>query len=149
MKNSFDIVYSIELNENYARNAMDRFKNDKNVFIIHGDSSNMLLPLCKSINKPTFFWLDGHWSGGDTAKGEKDCPLVEELQHINLYCKTRCIIAIDDARMFGTKGNEDWMTITEQNLLNTVQERLESYRYYPSHLDPNDRLVIVLKESMA
>lgn len=146
MKHYFNTLYSVEVNEHYANGAMERFKNDKHVFIIHGDSSQVLLPLCKSINSPAFFWLDGHWSGGDTGKGEKDCPLLEELEHIYLHCNEQCIIAIDDARLFGTKVNEDWTTITEQNVLAILQGRIESYRYYPSHLDANDRLVIVLKK---
>lgn len=144
VKDHYTSVFSIELQENYARNARKRFMNDRNVSIITGDSSEQLIPICQSIKSPAFFWLDGHWSGGDTAKGAKDCPLLEELQHIVHYCAPKCIIAIDDVRLFGKKLNEDWTQITIEAVLQIVSNRLHSYQLYPSYLHPMDRLVLVL-----
>jgi hypothetical protein len=144
VKNHFKQVYSIELSNKYAASARDRFKDNRNVYILQGDSSELLLPLCQSIEQPVFFWLDGHWSNGDTAKGKKDCPLMEELDKIVTYCKVKCIIAIDDVRIFGTNNNEDWSDITRESILNKVQNRLESCKYYPSPLYTEDRMVLTL-----
>ena len=36
--------------------------------------------------------------------------------------KDDSIIVIDDLRLFGTKGNEDWSNITEQNILKCFNE---------------------------
>ena len=125
--------------------ASKRFINEEKIKILQGDSSEQLTPICKSIEEPSFFWLDGHWSGGNTAQGAKDCPLFEELSQIMEYFKPKCIIAIDDVRLFGTKNNEDWSNITRENILNIVGSRLDSCKYFPSYLYPEDRMVIVLK----
>jgi hypothetical protein len=62
--------------------------------------------------------LDGHWSSGDTAKGEKDCPLIEECKSIDLlYKSNKGIILIDDYRLFGTNIDQDWSSITTENIL--------------------------------
>jgi hypothetical protein len=145
VKSHFKKVYSIELSDKYATLARERFKDDKNVFILKGDSSELLVPLCTSIEQPVFFWLDGHWSNGDTAKGVKDCPLMEELYNIVTYCKVGCTVAIDDVRMFGTNLNENWSDITRESVLNVVKGRMESCQYYPSTIHPEDRMVIVLR----
>ena len=145
IKSYFSDVYTIELNHDFARNATIRFLNDKNVKVIQGDSSDVLLTLCPVINKPAFFWLDGHWSGGTTAKGKKDCPLLDELNAIVQHFKYECVIAIDDVRLFGTNINEDWQEATRENVLEIVKSRLLSCEYFPSSLYEEDRMVLTLK----
>ena len=46
--------------------------------------------------------LDGHYSAGETARGEKDTPIHEELAHIFRTGEPGHAIVIDDARCFGT-----------------------------------------------
>ncbi|MDD3159854.1 MAG: hypothetical protein PHQ98_02720, partial [Candidatus ainarchaeum sp.] len=55
------------------------------------------------IKHPAIFWLDAHYSGGNTAKGKQNSPILQEL---NLIFKSKLnhIILIDDANYFGTKG---------------------------------------------
>ena len=143
MLHDFNKLYSIELSEKYFSQAVKRFDDNK-VTIIHGDSTIILKTLLNEVNSSIFFWLDGHWSGGDTAKGDVDCPLLEEITIINDICKSKCIIAIDDVRLFGTNINENWLNVTRENILNIVKNRLISCEYYPSNLDPNDRMVLHL-----
>lgn len=99
VKNDFTKIYSIELSKEYAQKAVLRFKEDKYIKIIQGDSITELAKLIKNINEPCFFWLDGHYSGGDTAKGEKEAPVLEEVLPI-LKMNQNHIILIDDARLF-------------------------------------------------
>lgn len=146
VKSSFETVCSIEISHIYYKLAQERFKNDSNVVILNGDSSLVLENVCKIITKPTFFWLDGHWSGGNTGRGAKDCPLLEELIQINKHCKTKCIVAIDDVRLFGKNMNEDWSDITKEKLINSVHSRLASCTYFSSELHSEDRMVLVLNE---
>jgi hypothetical protein len=88
-----------------------RFKNDKNVTIVQGDSGKVLPKILKDINEPAIFWLDGHYSAGITAQGDKDCPIYEELDAIFDAKKLDHILLIDDARCF--IGNGDYPTIAK------------------------------------
>ena len=111
-KQSFDWVFSIELAEDLARNAMKRFEHDKNVTIIQGDSGVVLKEIVSNSKQPILFWLDGHYSSeffmGDvfikTARTDVDTPIVEELRTI-LASKLEHVILIDDARLFSGLGD--------------------------------------------
>jgi hypothetical protein len=100
MKSSFDRIYSIELSENLYKKAKKKFKEFSHIELICGDSGVELINLLPQINEPALFWLDGHYSGGETARGEEDTPIYKELLHIlNSPCKEH-VIVIDDARFF-------------------------------------------------
>ena len=105
MKGEFDQVYSIELADHFYEAAVERFKVDANVEILHGDSGQVVEELMPRLNQPSLFWLDGHYSAGNTARGDKDTPVMEELEHIFSVPDIRCAILIDDARCF--EGDSD------------------------------------------
>ena len=128
MKSKFDNVYTIELSDHYYSRALTLFKEDVNVSIIHGDSTEKILDVIKTSKGKTIFFLDGHWSNGDTSKGKKDCPLLEELEIINNNNKDETLIIIDDYHLFGTNQNENWSDITLKNTLEKVNERLFLYK---------------------
>ena len=48
------------------------------------------------------FWLDGHFSGGDTFQGATDCPIEAELAAIDAHLDRlgKVSILIDDIRCF-------------------------------------------------
>ena len=110
-KSFFEKVYSIELGEELYSNAAKRFEEDKNVFILKGDSGVILNELMPEIFEPTIFWLDGHYSAGITARGEKECPIFEELTAIFGAKELNHIILIDDARLFN--GTNDYPSVEE------------------------------------
>lgn len=94
-----------------------------------------------------YFFLDGHWSGGDTGHSNKDCPLEEEITHINNLYQNDGIIIIDDFRLFGLdkssgKLGEDWSKITKSNLLSIIQDRINNVYHLDSDICKDDRLVI-------
>ncbi|HVM87566.1 MAG TPA: hypothetical protein VMT76_05225 [Puia sp.] len=115
-KNIFDHVISIELSENLAKQAKEKFRHDSNVEIIQGDSGEVLKELIKKVNTPVLFWLDGHYSSeffvGDvlikTAKGKTDTPVKDELEAI-LSSSVYHVILIDDAR--GFTGLNDYPSV--------------------------------------
>ena len=51
------------------------------------------------------FWLDGHYSKGDTFKGTKVTPIIYELETISNYISKykKVLILIDDIRLSHTK----------------------------------------------
>jgi hypothetical protein len=99
----FDTIYSIELSEDLHRQAVLRFANQPHVELVRGDSGQELKNLLKRIKNPSLFWLDGHYSAGVTARGEKDTPIVEELSHIFSTPDIGHVIYVDDARCFGVE----------------------------------------------
>jgi len=107
-KSEFKFVYSIELSVALHKKAVERFINDKHIKIIQGDSAIVLKGLLPELNKPALFWLDGHYSGDITAQGDKDTPILSELEQI-LKHNAAHVILIDDARLF--TGKNDYPTI--------------------------------------
>lgn len=110
-KDRFEQLYSIELSKSLCLKAQSRFEHLNRVKILNGDSGAVLVSLMKDVNTPSIFWLDGHYSGGFTAKGEKDCPILEELDAIFSGSNFQHIILIDDARLF--IGENAYPTIQE------------------------------------
>lgn len=100
MRERFDRVYSIELSEELAHRAKVRFAGDRRVEILQGDSASVLPGLLDRIDEPCLFWLDGHFSGGLTALGDKISPIFEELETIFAHAVREHTILIDDARLF-------------------------------------------------
>lgn len=111
MKKSFTRILSFELDEKLAAQARERFAGDKHIEIIQGDSGKLLGDYLGTIKEPCLFWLDGHYSGGITAKGSLETPIKNELQFIFSHPVAGHVILIDDARCF--TGENDYPTIAE------------------------------------
>lgn len=106
----FDKIYSIELGEALWKKAVKRFEKYSHISILQGDSGKVLNTLVPEIHESAIFWLDGHYSAGETAKGEKECPIYEELDAI-FRSDVKHILLIDDARCFTGQG--DYPTIAD------------------------------------
>ena len=141
----FNKLYTIEFSEKYYNTTKSKYNGDKINFIL-GDSSIEFVNLLPKINEKCIFFLDGHWSSGDTGKSEKDCPLDEEITHINNLFKNEGIIIIDDFRLFGLSRdngmNEDWSKINKDNLLNILKLRINKVYHLDSTHCKDDRLII-------
>jgi hypothetical protein len=103
----FDRIWTIELGDQLYAEAQKKFRDARNVELIHGDSGRELGRLLPTLDAPVLFWLDAHYSGGPlrgatSARGEKDTPILEELDHILGAAEPRHVVVIDDARLFGT-----------------------------------------------
>jgi hypothetical protein len=128
-KKIFKNVISIELGHDLFKKAKKRFKKDENVTIIHGDSGSVLPEILKNVNEPAIFWLDGHYSEGISVKGDKECPIIEELDAIFSSKKLNHIILIDDARCFIGMG--DYPTI--EKLTEYIKNKNERYQLEVKH----------------
>ena len=120
MRRRFERLFSVELSEMFYEKAVARFALDKRVTIVLGDSAAELGPIVAQCGGPTLFWLDAHASGGSTARGNVDTPIVAELETIFRGCTHDPIVLIDDARCF--VGADDYPTIDE------VRARVERWR---------------------
>ena len=147
MEDYFDSLHTIEIYDKHHHNAKDKYTGSKISFHL-GDSTVELGKLLQHINQNTVFFLDGHYSGGDTASGVKNVPLYEELRSINELFPKKAIIIIDDYRLFKVfDGNiADWRDINKETCLDIVKDRIQTVYHLPSVAHPEDRLIIELKE---
>ena len=109
-KTKFDRIISVELSPELAQLAQQRFRRQPHIQILSGDSARVLHQLTPTLTAPALFWLDGHYSGGVTAKGDTECPIFDELDAIFRHNRNH-IILIDDARLF--VGKQDYPTMAE------------------------------------
>ena len=99
-----------------------------------GDSKKILPELLKNINEPITIFLDAHYSGGETAFGEEEVPLLFELSILKER-KYDDIIIIDDCRLLGKTGQcgnpgdtiyppmtYNWTDITEEKIKNMLKK---------------------------
>lgn len=105
---TFSRIISIEIDPSLAGRAKKRFSRYSHVFVLQGDSSQLLPPLLRVTTERCLFWLDAHYSSGITAKGDRETPVMRELQCI-LRHPAEHVILIDDARQF--VGQNDYPTL--------------------------------------
>lgn len=129
MRKSFSRIISFELDEALAEQARQRFTGEAHVEIVQGDSGRLLGDHLTDIKEPCLFWLDGHYSGGITAKGSLETPIKNELQYILSHPVAGHVILIDDARCF--TGENDYPTL--QELQNFVNERKQGWQFTVEH----------------
>lgn len=113
----FKKIYSIELSHDLFQEASGRFSDQKHISILQGDSGKILPEILNKINEPCLFWLDGHYSGGVTAKGDKDTPILQEVLCILNHPIDRHIILVDDARCFNEQNDYPAMHVLKDMVL--------------------------------
>jgi hypothetical protein len=95
----FSKVFTIEYSkEVYEKTKINLEKYD-NIQSIWGDSRVELNQLIPQLNEPSLFWLDAHWSGGNTYGKNDECPLIEELKIIQTLT-IDTFVFVDDIRLF-------------------------------------------------
>jgi hypothetical protein len=103
---NFKEIYSVELDEELHRFAKSRFARFSHVHLFQGSSDQVLLQLIPSLRERCLFWLDAHYSGGETARGELECPVLGELAALAQHPIKDHVILIDDANYFnGTRDH--------------------------------------------
>lgn len=99
MSRIFKKVITIEMSDKMYNVACNNLKDVENVELIKGDSREILNTLLDKLDN-VLFWLDAHYSGGETYGKNDECPLVKELEIIFSKKLKNFVILIDDARLF-------------------------------------------------
>ncbi|MFA6541717.1 MAG: hypothetical protein WCT99_08955 [Bacteroidota bacterium] len=120
--NYFKKIISIELSSELFHHAKNNFAGRRHIDLRNGDSGEMLKTIVPALNEPALFWLDGHYSGGNTAKGNVGTPILSELETI-FQSGLPHVILIDDARLFN--GTDDYPTL--ETLKNVVAKTQYSF----------------------
>jgi len=110
-KDTFSRIYSIELDPALFQRAKRKYARFEHISLIHGDSSEVLPTILADLRQPCLFWLDAHYSGGFSAKGTLESPILQEVRHILNHPIDGHVILIDDAHEF--KGRGGYPTLTE------------------------------------
>lgn len=121
----FKKIFSIELDYNLFKLSKQKCVKYHNISIFYGNSIDILPKLLLKIDSPCVFWLDAHYSGIGTAKGELDTPIMTELQYILDSKNYEHIILIDDACFF--IGKDGYPTI--KKLKEFVNSKREDYSF--------------------
>jgi hypothetical protein len=100
-RENYSRIVSIEMADELCAAAQKRFAPYPHITILHGDSGQVLPDALRLLEGPAAFWLDGHYSGGVTAGGNVDPPILRELAMIAARQQPQDAILIDDARLFG------------------------------------------------
>jgi hypothetical protein len=156
--NNYENIHSIELSEKWYHYNVEQFKNNNNVKIHLGDSKKILPELLKTLNEPITIYLDAHYSGGTTAFGEEEVPLLFELEILKQR-KYYDIIIIDDCRLLGKIGicgagenhpvyptmTYNWSNITEHKIISLMKEEYillknDNHKYTDG---PSDQFILV------
>lgn len=141
----FANCHSIELSRELYESARARFSSTP-IHFHWGDSVKVLRELIPTIAEPAVFFLDAHFCGRESGKGEVDVPLLEEIRLIAAR-PYRDLLIIDDFRLFSTRSKEDWSGITVKNVLNCLSSKIPLWKRliprYPYSV-ANDRMIIAL-----
>lgn len=95
----FARVVTVEASPHYYQIAAQRRVALPAVDFRFGHSAPVLHELVPTLEGPALFWLDAHWSAGDTYGAGDECPLLEELAAI-VRRDAPSFILIDDAAYF-------------------------------------------------
>jgi len=141
----FREVHTIELSRELFQKATQRLRENSNVHLYHGDSSVVLQEILPLIQGKPVFWLDGHYSGGETARGNENTPIMGEIQLIWQHNIKNAVILIDDIRIFYKNPNTASIVYgypTIRELFSAILEIDNTYCFeiigdvgiaYPSH----------------
>lgn len=129
---NFKEIHSIDLNPEFVQGAREKIR-DPSVTFHHGDSADVLEQLASTWQEPVVFYLDAHWSGGATAFGRDETPLLRELR-VLAQRPFNDIVFVDDMRLLGKKGQSgtpgdtvwpvieyDWVDVSEQAIIATYR----------------------------
>jgi SAM-dependent methyltransferase len=94
-------VVTVEVEPRLAAWARARFDGVANVRVIEGDSEQLMTGLIADLDQPALFYLDGHYSGSGTGKGQHETSVVREVEAILRDAPSGSFVIIDDARCFG------------------------------------------------
>lgn len=95
-------VISLEPSTKYFQASQNRLAHLPNVELVNSTSEECLSRITQGLEGPVCFWLDGHYSSGDTFAGQRDTPILLELGVIAAELQSLCPVRVfvDDVRLF-------------------------------------------------
>lgn len=112
-------IDTIELSRELHERAVEVLRPWPKVRLHCGDSGSLLANILDQLDEPAVFWLDAHYSGGNTALGERATAIVEELEALKQHRIREHIVIVDDMRGFGSGHypTEAWVRAIGQEIV--------------------------------
>jgi len=129
----FEKVFTIERSDELWKTTKNKFGHIKNIDFLLGDSREKIIEIKRQLNSTALFWLDAHWSMGNTYGEGDECALIDELKSINEINQNKFIL-IDDARLFLFPPPHPYSILYWPNLAE-VFELLPNSKYYSVIID--------------
>ena len=100
--NMFDEIHTIEIKQDLYNACVEKYKGINTIKFHLGDSGVVLKKILDTIDEPVTFWLDGHYSAGNTGCAENYLsPIQQELDIIkNSKNREKHTIIVDDINCF-------------------------------------------------
>ncbi len=128
----FDQVVTIELDPALAARARTSLADLRNVEVIEGDAVQKLPEImARPAVRDALVYLDGHFSGGITSRGNEDEPACLELEILKAHREKIVGIVVDDFRTFGI----EFPTPTKADLLRSAEQNFGKDFEILVHLD--------------
>jgi hypothetical protein len=109
-------IHSMELSPKWHTYCKEKFRGHEHVHCYYGDSRLTWPAVLADVNEPASAFLDADYSGGTTARAEKDTPLLEQLD-IVARSEFSDVVIVDDTVFFGQKGGtEPSSTVTDDDI---------------------------------
>lgn len=146
----FSPILSIETILDKYVNCCKKFNNNKDVFLLYGDSTKWMDSIVKILasDRPygTVYWLDAHYSSHPIEKPAGDrCPLLNEIKSIGKYniTGTKHVLLIDDLRYFDAGGIALWNGIKTDDIMKEINSNFTEFKIsrHDSPIAKNDILV--------
>lgn len=142
--NIFKKVHTIELDKKMVREAVNKFRDNKNIYVYEGSSAEVFKTLLPKLEKDKniLFFLDAHYCGENTAV-DKEGPdnadgitaIRKEIDAIKQSCIEDCVVIVDDIRGFGTRINNKefvgcWAYPCVQDVCKNLLEVNNNFNFY-------------------
>ena len=133
----FQRIVTIEIDEKLAQNAKQFLCNNLNIEVLQGDVIDCLPNILDRDDiQNVLVYLDGHFSGGITGKGEIDEPACDAINILTKYADKLSAFIVDDFREFGKPGFPK-----KSHLIDACEDFFGDHTKLTVHLDQ----VIVLR----
>lgn len=129
LNSGYNKCYSIEIHEFLYKKAVARFSSEianNKVELFFGNSEVLLAEVVKRLDRPATFWLDAHISSQYGKKLAKNCPIIEELNSIDLSAIKTHTLLIDDLNCFGRPAHD---RITVDQVKTRISKINPSYKF--------------------
>jgi len=128
----FDAVITMELDPELFRQAQRYLASRPNIHCLQGDALKLLPQVLERTDvREALVFLDGHFSGGNTAHGDLAEPACEEITVLAGHKEKINAVVIDDFRCFGRDAG--WPK--RSSLLKTIEDSFGDDFEYAVHLD--------------